>query len=98
MCVCRRAAARLQFLRKQPQLWTPLIFSAADRSTQQAGNFSDMMAIARLQPGRVTTDATGELGAIAHSLDGLKEILDVTGFKASVKPLRSICWSSASPR
>jgi len=78
------------FLRKQPQLWMPLIFSAADRGTPQAGNFSDLMAIARLQPGRATADATGELGAIAHGLDGLREILDVTGFKASVKPLRSI--------
>jgi len=71
-------------------LWTPLIFTAADRGTPQAGNFSDLMAIARLRPGRATADATGELGAIAHSLDGLKEILDVTGFKALVKPLRSI--------
>ncbi len=78
------------FLRKRPQVWTPLIFTEQSRTTAAAGNFSDLMAVGRLKPGSVAADATGEISAVAHDMDGLKEILEVTGFKASVKPLRSI--------
>jgi putative ABC transport system permease protein len=79
-----------RFLKSAPQVWTPLIFSVASRSVQQAGNFTDLYAIARLKAGSTTADASGEIGSIAQDTDGLKDIVAVTRFRATVKPLRSI--------
>jgi putative ABC transport system permease protein len=78
------------FLEKSPQVWAPLAFDAASRATEQAGNFSDLYAVARLNAGSTLADATGELARIAASTDGLKEIIGLVGFKASARPLRSI--------
>ena len=79
-------------VRNDPQLWLPLTFSAASHTTQQAGSFADLFAVARLRDGSTLADADGEVAALARSLDGLKEIIEVTGFKSVVKPLRSI-WT-----
>ncbi len=78
------------FLEKNPQVWAPLVFDAASRSTEQAGNFTDLYAVARLNAGSTLADANGELTSIAASTDGLKEIIGLVGFTTSARALRSI--------
>jgi predicted permease len=81
-----------RFLDGDPQVYAPLAFSAAERAADKAGDFSDLNAIARLADGSDVAAASAELMTIAGATENLKEVLDVTGFRAAVKPLRAI-WS-----
>lgn len=81
-----------RFVDGDPQVYVPLVFSAAERAPEQAGAFSDLYAIARLADGSDAAAAGAELMSLAQAQDQLKEILDVTGFRASARPLRTI-WA-----
>ena len=78
------------FPRRTTQVWLPLGFSDAERGSDQAGTFTDLNAIARLRPQAQIADAGNELAAIAHSVDGLKDIIDLVGLRVEVKPLRNL--------
>jgi putative ABC transport system permease protein len=78
------------FPRRTTQLWLPLGFTDAERGPDQVGAFTDLNAIARLSGQAGANDVENELSAIAHNMDGLKEIIDLVGFRIVAKPLRDL--------
>jgi len=86
-----------RLLREAPQLWLPLTFGADEKSVAQAGNFPGLQAIARLAPGVDLGAASGELAARAQALDGLKDMIAVTGFKTAAQPLRTLWLGRRAP-
>jgi predicted permease len=79
----------------QPQLWTPLVFSAKDLSLSRNSRF--LSVFARLKPGVTPAKARAEMAAIAARI-AQRHPNTEKGWSASVLPMREYMIQAANVR
>jgi putative ABC transport system permease protein len=76
----------------QPELWSPVIFSAADRNPR--GRYAT--AVAKLKPNVTREQAQSEMGTIASTLEEQYKDFD-TGWGVNIVPLREQFFGDIRP-
>ena len=92
--------AAFRFVDPEVQLWTPVAFTAEDRSDQRRHS-NNWQQMARLKPGATVEQAQAQVDAInAANLERfphLKEVLQNAGFHTRVKPFHADLVEEARP-